>query len=177
MGYRSETTLLGLPLVHVATAHRAPDGSLRRGIAKAWIAVGDISFGVLVSVGGIAFGTGIAFGGASIGLISLGGLSVGALLGVGGLAVGYLAAGGGAIAWNAALGGLAVARDYAIGGGAFARHANDAAARQFLEEDLFLGFAQVLMDHSQWFVVLAALPAPIALYRHIRRREGGPHSR
>jgi hypothetical protein len=174
VGYRSKTTLLGLPLVHVATAYRAPDGSFHRGIAKGWIALGDISFGVLVSVGGLAFGTGIVLGGLSFGLLSLGGVAVGALLGIGGLALGYLAAGGGAIAWKAALGGLAVARDYAIGGGAFARHVNDTAARQFLEEDLLLSFARLVMDHSQWFVVLAALPALVALYRRVRRREEGP---
>jgi hypothetical protein len=174
MEYRSGATLLGLPFVHVATAYQAPNGSFHRGIAKGWIAVGDISFGVLVSVGGLAFGTGLVFGGLSFGLFSLGGLCIGALLALGGLAVGYLAAGGGAIAWKAALGGLAVARDYAIGGAAFARHANDAAARQFLEEDLILGFAQLVMDHSQWFVVLAALPALVALYRRMRRREEGP---
>jgi hypothetical protein len=56
MHYKSSKTLLGLPLVHVAIG--SPDGSRAgRGIAKGWVAVGDISFGIVLSVGGLAIGS------------------------------------------------------------------------------------------------------------------------
>ena len=75
----------------------------QRGIARGWIAIGDIAFGVVLSVGGIAFG-GISLGGLGLGLISLAGLSVG-IYAIGGLAVGYLAMGGwhlaGRVLWEA----------------------------------------------------------------------------
>ena len=75
MNYRSKASLLGLPLVNVRTAEMV-DGRAQRGIARGWIAIGDIAFGVVLSVGGIAFG-GISLGGLGLGLISLAGLSVG----------------------------------------------------------------------------------------------------
>ncbi len=151
MDYKSHATLLGLPLVHIANA-RLVDGRLQRGVARGWIAIGDISYGVLVALGGVAVG-GSALGGISVGLIALGGLGMGLLclgglaLGgyaVGGLALGIVAVGGGAIAvydaegglavaGHAARGGMAIARDYAVGGHAEAAHANDQAARQHLE--------------------------------------------
>lgn len=171
MEYRSKTSLLGLPLVHVA-AGAIRDGRPVRGIARGWIAIGDISFGVLLSVGGIAFG-GLAFGGMAIGVLSLGGLAVGAMA-VGGGAVGYLAAGGAAVAFRAALGGLAIARDYALGGGAVARHANDEAARRFFEDDLFAEAARTVMEHSEWMLLLTAIPLVLALRERKRREEQGP---
>jgi len=175
MHYRSKTTLLGLPLVHVATASQI-DGIWRRGIAKGWIAIGDISFGVLVSVGGVALGTGLTFGGLGVGLICVSGLSVALLLAIGGLAIGYVALGGAAIALRGAVGGLALARDYAIGGGAFARHANDAAAEQFFREDLLLSAAQFLAGHSQWLLLLIAIPILLAFRERQRHAERGPRS-
>ena len=85
MHYRSSASLLGLPLVHVAIG--APDGSdAKRGVARGWIAVGDISFGVVLSVGGLAAG-GISVGGLSLGILSLAGVSLG-IWSVGGLALG-----------------------------------------------------------------------------------------
>jgi len=171
--YQSKTSLLGLPLVHVAVG-TTRGGRPARGIARGWIAIGDISFGLLLSVGGLALGTGVMFGGVGIGLVCLSGLSLGLLLALGGLAIGYLAVGGGAIAVKAAVGGLAVARDYAIGGGAFARHANDAAARAFFREELLLAFGQIVMSHSHWFLVLAAIPVFLALRQAKRREEQGP---
>ncbi|HEY7758376.1 MAG TPA: hypothetical protein VIA64_03070 [Burkholderiales bacterium] len=173
MEYRSSTSLLGLPLVHVAVG-AIRDGKPVRGIARGWIAIGDVAFGVLLSVGGIAFG-GFAFGGMAIGVLSLGGLAVGALA-VGGGAAGYLAAGGAAFAVKAALGGLAVARDYALGGGAVARHANDAAARGFFEEDLFADVARTVMEHSEWMLLLTAIPVFLALRERKRRGEQGPQA-
>src|SRR5512145_1493331 len=173
MQYVSKIRLLGLPLVHIAQGGMR-EGRFTRGIARGWIAIGDVSFGVLLSVGGIAFG-GFAFGGMAIGVLSLGGLAFGAMA-LGGGAIGYLAAGGAAIAFRAALGGLAIARDYALGGGAVARHANDEAARRFFEEDVFADVARTVMDHSQWLVLLAALPALLALRERKRREEQGPRA-
>jgi hypothetical protein len=119
MEYRSKATVLGLPLVHIATG-AVVDGRYRRGIAKGWFAVGDLAFGVLFACGGIAVG-GITLAGGALGLISIGGVALG-LCAVGGLSVGVLALGGAAFAWYAAIGGLAVAHDYAIGGLALARN-------------------------------------------------------
>ena len=173
MEYRSRTVLLGLPLVHVAIGVMR-DGRPARGIARGWIAIGDISFGLLLSFGGVAVGTGLSFGGVGLGLICFSGLSVGLLLALGGLAVGYLAVGGAAIAFRAAVGGLAVARDYAIGGAAFARHANDAAAEQFVTQDILLAAGQFVADHSGWLVLLAFIPLFIALRQRKRREEQRP---
>jgi hypothetical protein len=117
--YRSQARLLGLPLVHITTGEMI-EGRYQRGIATAWIAIGDIAFGALFACGGVAIG-GISLGGASLGLLAMGGLALG-MVALGGLGVGVVAVGGGAIAWYAAIGGLAIARDYAIGGLAMARN-------------------------------------------------------
>jgi len=119
MEYRSKASILGLPLLHIATGALV-DGRYSRGIARGWIAIGDIALGVLFACGGIAIG-GIALGGGALGLISIGGVALG-LCAVGGLSVGVLAFGGAAFAWYAAVGGLAVAHDYAAGGLALARN-------------------------------------------------------
>ena len=113
MEYRSATSLLGVPLVHIAIGPPG-DGRSRRGIASGWIAIGDVAFGVLFAAGGLAFG-GISFGGLSLGLLSLGGLAIG-LAGIGGLAVGLVAVGGAAFGWHLAFGGFAIAHDLAGGG-------------------------------------------------------------
>jgi hypothetical protein len=105
--YRSQATLGGLPLVHVAMGLDPATG--RKRIAKGIIAIGDVAVGVL-ALGGVAFG-GIAVGGCAIGLLALGGGAIGLLLALGGGAIGYIALGGGAIGY------------YALGGGAFGPHA------------------------------------------------------
>jgi hypothetical protein len=160
MQYLSKLTLLGLPLVHIAIG-RGADGRYVRGIAKGWIAIGDVSFGVLLSVGGAAFG-GITVGGVGLGVVTVGGLAIGALA-LGGLAIGVLAAGGAAIGWAAAFGGLAIAREYALGGEAIAQHANDQAARDYLSGNGFFATADTIMDYSFLFLFLALLPAVLAL--------------
>ena len=171
MHYKSTVTLLGLPLLHIAVG--GGPGTSPRGIARGWVAVGDISFGIVLSVGGVALGAGLTLGGVGVGLICVSGLSIGLLLALGGLAIGYVACGGAAIALKAAFGGLAIARDYALGGAAFARHANDAAARKMFDEQWLLAFAQFVLQHSQWLIVLAVVPALLALYRHIKSRSQG----
>lgn len=165
MTYRSGFELLGIPLIHVAVGG-AQQGEWKRGIARGWIAIGDISFGILLSVGGVAFG-GIALGGLSLGAIVLGGLAVGGYS-LGGLALGYLAMGGLALGIEGALGGAAIAKDFALGGLAVAAHANDEAAQRFFAEGA-AGTGKAIMDHSEWFLLLAFLPL---LGRSARRSQG-----
>jgi hypothetical protein len=154
MSYRSGFELLGLPLVHVATGNIENDVR-QRGIARGWIAIGDVAFGVLLSIGGIAFG-GIAIGGVALGGLTLGGLALGGFS-LGGLAVGYLAMGGLAVGIQGAVGGAAIAKEFAVGGLAIAEHANDSAAEKFFSEGA-AGVGRTIMDHSEWFVLLAFLP-------------------
>src|SRR5262245_49747539 len=78
--YRSETTLFGWPLVHIAGGIDPQTG--RKRIAKGIIAIGDVAIGGL-AIGGCAFG-GIAIGGCAIGLIALGGAALAAVLALGG---------------------------------------------------------------------------------------------
>jgi tRNA A-37 threonylcarbamoyl transferase component Bud32 len=145
--YKSERTLLGLPLVHVKfgrtiVGERTHRGTYLIGLgylggraashARGWIAVGDVATGVL-AFGGFARG-GLALGGMSLGVVSLGGLAAGGLA-FGGVALGGLAVGGLAIGLTA-IGGLAVGH-YALGGKAIGTHGISAeridveAARHF----------------------------------------------
>jgi hypothetical protein len=146
---------------------RIEQGQFVRGIAKGWIAIGDVSFGVLLSVGGAAFG-GITIGGVGLGVLSLGGLAIGGMA-LGGFAIGVLAAGGAAIAWEAAFGGLAIAAEYALGGLAMARHANDEAARNYLSRNSFFTTADTMMDYSYLFPILALLPVLLVLFKRIKQ--------
>jgi hypothetical protein len=166
MGYRTRFTLLGLPLVDVRLGS-LQNGVYRRGIACGWIAVGDVAFGA-VALGGVAAG-GIAIGGLALGGLVLAGLAVG-WGAIGGVAAGWLAVGGGAFGWRAASGGLAIARDYALGGAAFARHANDAVAQAYFPGSAFFGWSHWIMGYSRFLVVLAMLPALMAVARRLRGR-------
>jgi len=141
--YRSSSTLLGLPLVHVIRGPRRPGEPLR--VAKGWIASGDVAVG-FVAAGPVAFGA-VALGGLACGgLFAWGGLA-GALLlafggvalapwAIGGLALGWIACGG--IAWgHTAIGGIARGT-YAAGGDARGTHvlphdASPEEARRFFE--------------------------------------------
>ncbi len=172
--YKSRWTLLGLPLVHVRSGR--PYGEKLRP-AVGWVAIGDVSIGVLVSVGGIAFG-GISIGGASVGLVAIGGISLGALAmagmafgyaATGGLAVGYLAHGGCAVAWHAAHGGMAAAYDFALGATAHAPHANDALARQTIDSLGFFHLANAFLRQPLWFS-LAWIPLLLIPWQAIRAR-------
>jgi len=138
--YRSQATLLGLPLIEINLGAPTPptaadppgDGAADRArrVARGWIAIGDDARGVLLAVGskaialvalgGRAFGA-LSFGGLAGGLIAVGGLGVG-VLGIGGLGVGVYGFGGGAVGWRSA-GGLAIGWDIACGGAAIARRA------------------------------------------------------
>lgn len=59
--YKSETTVFGIPLVHINTG-----GINLNRVAKGIIAIGDVSYGV-IAIGGVAFG-GIAIGGIAYGV-------------------------------------------------------------------------------------------------------------
>jgi RNA polymerase sigma factor (sigma-70 family) len=172
--YRSNMTLLGLPLIHVKLGNALGQG---RGPAKGWIAIGDTAVGILFAAGGVAVG-GVALGGLSLGVVSIAGAAFGALA-LGGWAMGLLACGGGAVGWFAAFGGLAVAHDYALGGLAIAQHANDSVAREFLGDNGFFRAGKAFMEHSRWLVLLAILPVVLGWRqmkktRNRNRRMTGP---
>ncbi len=105
--WKSETTLFGWPLIHIAQGY---DEQGRPRVAKGVIAIGDIAIGGL-AIGGAAFG-GVTLGGFSLGILSLGGLAIGVIA----------ALGGGAFGGLIAVGGLAVSLGYAMGGLALAPH-------------------------------------------------------
>lgn len=104
MRYESRRKIFNLPIVSIAFGPN-PERTENRGLARGFIAIGDISVGV-ISFGGLAFGV-FSFGGASVGLASVGGLAIG-IVSLGGAAIGLLAAVGGvAIGYNA-VGGTAI---------------------------------------------------------------------
>lgn len=160
--YRSRLELLGLPLVYF----RFNNPAAGRVPVKAWIAGGDLAFGVLfafgglavapVSIGGIAIGL-VPCGGLAVGLLSLGGFAVGGWA-FGGFALGWQAFGGMALAINAAMGGLAIARDVALGGVAHAAQANNEVASQFVNGRFFFQRMMTLSHHIGWLNLLWAFP-------------------
>lgn len=114
--YKSKTTVLGVPLVHIHFGF----GLCR---AKGIIALGNIATGV-VALGGLCVGL-LSVGGFALGLLALGGGAIGLLLALGGFALGLLALGGicvgvfsvGGIAIGAySIGGVALASNIAAGG-------------------------------------------------------------
>jgi hypothetical protein len=164
MDYQTSARLFGLPLVHVATG-RLVDGVFRRGIAKGWVAIGDVALGVVFGFGGVSVGA-VSVGGLAVGALPLGGLALG-LAAIGGMAVGALAVGGGAFGWWGASGGLAVAHDFAQGGSAVARHANDEMAGDYFAGHLFFGTATWLLDHA---LLLVFVPLVAVLVVRLWRR-------
>jgi RNA polymerase sigma factor (sigma-70 family) len=167
--YESPVRLLGLPLISIRF-NGAVGQTLTRRPAIGWIAIGDIAYGLLFANGPVAVG-GIACGAISCGLVSFAGLSVGVLsfggasMGVfslGGFSLGFLAFGGFAAAWHSAMGGLAAARKMAIGGVAIAEHANDAVAKQFMENNVFFQVSNLLSTHGWiWIVIVGLTMVPL----------------
>jgi hypothetical protein len=100
--YKSQTTLFGLPLIHICFG---PAWLVAFRPARGIIAVGNIAIG-FAAFGGVAMGL-AAFGGISLGLVCVGGMALALGLGAGGIATGYLAVGGIAIGVYA-LGGLGI---------------------------------------------------------------------
>lgn len=107
--YRSARTLMGLPLVCIASG---PVAGERYGHARGIVAIGDVATGV-VAMGLIARGV-VAFGTLSIGVISWGALAIGALA-FGGGSIGVVAIGGCALG-GFAMGGCAIGLFRAFGG-------------------------------------------------------------
>jgi hypothetical protein len=122
--YRSSTTILGWPLLHVCSGIDPATGRLR--IARGVVAIGNVAVGVL------------AIGGLACGLFTVGGASIGLLLAVGGAALGLGVSVGGLAVGSIAIGGAAVGFVYAVGGGAFGPSVIDGrqcdqAARDFAQ--------------------------------------------
>lgn len=181
--WESKARLLGWPLVSIAFGN--PDRDFcwttdlkrkkrRTGTAKGWIAIGDRAIGCIalgnitmggiaigavsvgaVSIGGVAAG-GIAFGGFSVAVLALAGLAVG-WAAIGGMAAGWLSYGGAAFGWKAAQGGLACANEFAVGGSAHAQHANDEAAKAFMEGHWFYELSAIYLKVVQSGVFVPAL--------------------
>lgn|GEM_PF-607639 len=120
---KSETTVFGWPLYHIAFGARMEYGE-SYGLAKGVVAIGDGAIGG-VAIGGAALGV-IAIGGGACGLVSLGGAAVGLFGALGGGAVGAIAVGGGAIG-VCATGGGAVGV-VAQGGGVYGLYARGPGA-------------------------------------------------
>jgi len=182
--YRSRWTLLGLPLIHIRMECMKDGKTLP---AVGWIAIGNLAYGALFAGGGVAIGA-ISIGGAAVGLLAIGGGALGLLsiagvaVGIwanGGAALGYLASGGGAMGWLAAHGGAAVAHSFAVGGNAVAQHANDEAARAFMQHNVFFQYSARFMRHAE---LLIWLPMTLVVWqilslRRTRRQAGATESK
>jgi serine/threonine-protein kinase len=129
--YRSQRTILGLPLISVAQGRDLTTGKPR--IAVGIIAVGEMAIGV-IAIGGRAIGV-VALGGISIGLLSFGGITLGLLAAVGGFAVGTVALGG-CVLGGVAMGGIAFGY-YALGGVVGGLHALGGTAHDPAAVDFF----------------------------------------
>ena len=173
--YRSSKSFLGLPMVHVRMNCRKNGKILP---AKGWIAVGEISYGIIFSCGAIAVG-GVSWGALAIGVVGLGGVGIGGLafgglaVGIaafGGGSVGYMAYGGTAIAWLAGAGGDVFSHHFGTGGSVIAEHANDAAARSFMRNSFF--FRHVLDVMGPMIALSFVLPPMLTLWgkRKLMRR-------
>ncbi len=184
--YRSQWSLLGLPLIHVRMGIRQ-EGKLLP--AKGWIAIGEIAYGALlgvgsrfalapISVGGAAAMGALALGGgAAAGLLSLGGgLSLGALALGGGLGVGVLACGGAAFALTAAQGGVAIARDFAVGGLALAQNANNLAAQTTIQNSTFFSSVPLIVRLAALLGIMGLFVDVVALWL-IRKRKRSQSNR
>lgn len=149
MQYQSSITLLGIPVVHVALGSGSGSG---RGVAKGWIAIGDVAIGA-VALGGVAVGA-LSVGGISLGVLAIAGVSAG-VWSLGGLALALFAVGGASFGLYAATGGLAIAAEYALGGVAVASHANDEAAQAYFSMGSFFRYADSLVPYSRWLLAIA----------------------
>jgi RNA polymerase sigma factor (sigma-70 family) len=170
--YRSAASFLGLPLMHVNYG-----GGKDRGVARGWVAIGNVALSPLLAIGGFAAG-GVAVGGFGAGILCFSGIGLGVfafcgmaagVLAMGGIAAGYIAYGGLAWAWHVASGGLATAHDFAVGGAARALHANDAAARALLQHSPLLSAMDWLMGHIFLLQILVVLPVMVVGY-HLQKR-------
>jgi hypothetical protein len=130
--YKSQKTLWGSPLLHIAYGLDPMTGKKRT--ARGIVAMGQTATG-LIAMGGLARG-GFAFGGIAVGVLAVGGVTAG-LISFGGLALGLLLAWGGLACGSIALGGVAVGY-LAMGGFVGGVHgigsnAADPMAREFFK--------------------------------------------
>jgi RNA polymerase sigma factor (sigma-70 family) len=172
--YRSRQSFLGLALVNIQLTS---DLAASQEPVCGWIAIGGSAIGGLfafggmaiapISLGGLALG-GIAIGGCSGGLLAAGGFAAG-IWAFGGMAEGWQAAGGLVLGWKAAIGGLACAHDFAVGGMVHALHANDAAARDFVQRQFFYRNPKTARALLWWGPALVWLP-PLLILGWIQHR-------
>jgi hypothetical protein len=88
--HRSEQSLAGIPLIHVARGGWGADGQYHFGQARGLIAIGDVAVG-LVAIGGVAIGI-FALGGVAVGLVAFAGVAMG-IFAAGAVAIGVTAMG------------------------------------------------------------------------------------
>lgn len=120
--WKSKSTFLGYPLIHLAYGHDPRTG--KKLVAKGLIAIGDIAIGGL-AMGGVSVGI-VSAGGCALGITAVGGLAIALQLASGGLAIGGFAIGGAALGLIALGGGAfgyiacggGAGGMYAVGGGA-----------------------------------------------------------
>lgn len=154
--YRTITTLLGLPLVHVRIGDRF---AVLRGPVRAWLAVGHHAIGGLfafgcmamapLSIGWLSIGV-FSLGGLSMGVFAVGGIAVGIWSLFGALAVGWDASGFVAVGWSMAKGHFTLAHDFALGRVARAVQANNDLATNFIDPSLFSRCARFITRHWLW---------------------------
>jgi RNA polymerase sigma factor (sigma-70 family) len=177
--YRSRTSFLGLPLIHVRFGG---SWAMRNRPVKAWIAVGDAAIGGLfafgglaaapVCVGGLAAG-GLVFGGFSFGVLVYAGFGLG-VWALGGLVLGLSAIGACAVGWTAALGAIAIAHQFAQGSAAVALHANDAVADAYIRNGAFFRFSYALLTTWLWPTMLLATLPSVLIWRATRKSRRHP---
>jgi hypothetical protein len=152
--YRSQTTLFGWPLVHVATGVDPATGRKRH--AQGIIAMGNAPRGVIafgdVAVGVIAcgiFGYGVvSVSVVSFGIVALGSVAVGLGLAIGGLAAAPVALGGAALGW------------YATGALAWGLHAISPGVPDPVAEQFFSAHA---VRWAHWVLRASLVAMPIFL--------------
>lgn len=175
--YRSKSSLLGLPLIHIRLR-----GGLERGPVKAWFAAGDAAIGVIFAFGAVAIAP-ISFGGLAAGLLTLGGFAVGVvalggfsfgLWALGGMAVGWQAFGACAAGWQAAQGAVALAHDFAVGPVALAQHANNDTAKAFIQNSAFFQRALAATRYAYWLNLALLLPPALWWWQRKNKRQQLP---
>jgi RNA polymerase sigma factor (sigma-70 family) len=172
--YRSGTSFLGLPLIHIRFGG---SWAMRNRPVKAWIAMGDAALGGLfalggltvapICVGGLAAG-GLVFGGFALGGIVYAGFGLG-VWALGGLVLGLSAIGACAVGWTAALGAIAIAHQFAQGSAAVALHANDAVADAYIRSGIFFRFSYALLTTWLWPTMLLATLPSLLIWRATRK--------
>lgn len=165
--YRSQRSVLGLPLLHVHVGGQTP---VMRRAARGWIAVSDgVALGGLFACGGRLAVAPVSFGLGSVGFMGVGIFSLG-LGAVGGLACGAFSFGIISFGWKAAQAmTFAASGKFAQGFYATATHANDAVAALFFHNHLFFRVAAVtteLAGATLWFAWVVPL---VLMSRHLWR--------